>query len=835
MNNSMKKIVLFTLAFLFVWYPTSVFAQGNNINGLNLGSQIKIKVDTDYEIGGIVVKGADQLDPTMVGLLSGLNVGDKVQFPSDKIATAIRNLWDQELFEDVQLFITQKIDRIVYLEFQLKTLPKLSKFYFTGISKGKQDAIRELLDLKRGVFVSENLRITSSNAIEKYFVEKGFIDATANITSIQDSQLLDAVILKIDVTPGPRLKIEEIVFNGNLAISDKKLRKAMDDTHRYRWWNIFGTSKLLKEKLESDKRLIIEAYNEAGYRDMRIQSDTFYRTPEEKLVLEFQIDEGRPYHYKSVSFYGNSKYSTEILQSILKIETGDRFNSKALSTRVNGDPNGNDISSLYLNNGYLFANIIPIEVKVENDSIDLEIRIREGKQATVRKVIVHGNERTNDHVVYREIRTKPGDLFSKSDIMRTVRELGQLGYFDPRQITPVPVPDPMTGTVDLEYTVVEQSTSQLELQGGWGRYTVVGTLGLNFNNFSARNIFNKKSWQPLPTGDGQNITIRAQTNGTFYSSYNFSFTEPWWGGKKPNSVTFSAYHNTMNYNGQQTDSLAQKIGITGVTLGQGKRLKWPDDYFTLFQSIEYRRFDINNYPLVGADFTNGIANSIAYTFALRRDNRDLPIFPTRGSSLAFTIEATPPVSLLDGRDYSKLTSTEKFRFIEYHKWKFTGDYYAQIAKNFVIKSYSEFGFLGKYNDDYGLPPFERFYLGGDGLQNFVLDGREVVGLRGYTNLSLTPDGGGALYNKFTTELRYLLSPNPQAQIFVLAFAEAGNNYDNFADYRPFELKRSNGVGLRIFMPMFGLLGVDLAYGYDNIPGSTGPSGWQTHFVLGQQF
>jgi outer membrane protein insertion porin family len=823
------------LIFTFAWCPRAVYAQGNEINGLTLGSEIKIKADTDYEIGGIQVKGADQLDPTMVGLLSGINVGDKVQFPSDKIAKAIRNLWDQELFEDVQLFITQKVDRIVYLEFQLKTLPKLSKFYFTGISKGKQDAIRELLDLKRGVFVSENLRITSSNAIQKYFIEKGFIDATASITSKQDSQLLDAVILKIDVKPGPRLKIEEIVFNGNLAISDKKLRKAMDDTHRYRWWNIFGTSKLLKEKLESDKRLIIETYNEAGYRDMRIKSDTFYRTPEEKLIVEFQIDEGHPYHYKSVSFYGNSKYSTEILQSILKIKSGDRFNSKALSTRVNGDPNGNDISSLYLNNGYLFANIIPVEVKVENDSIDLEIRIREGKQATVRKVIVHGNERTNDHVVYREIRTKPGDLFSKSDIMRTVRELGQLGYFDPRQITPVPVPDPITGTVDLEYTVVEQSTSQLELQGGWGRYTVVGTLGLNFNNFSARNIFNKKSWQPLPTGDGQNITIRAQTNGTFYSSYNFSFTEPWWGGKKPNSVTFSAYHNTMNYNGQQADSLAQKIGITGVTLGQGKRLKWPDDYFTLFQSIEYRRFDINNYPLVGADFTNGIANSIAYTFALRRDNRDLPIFPTRGSSLAFTVEATPPVSLLDGRDYSKLTATEKFRFIEYHKWKFTGDYYAQIAKNFVVKSYSEFGFLGKYNEDYGLPPFERFYLGGDGLQNFVLDGREVVGLRGYTNLSLTPDGGGALYNKFTTELRYLLSPNPQAQIFVLAFAEAGNNYDNFADYRPFELKRSNGVGLRIFMPMFGLLGVDLAYGYDNIPGSSGPSGWQTHFVLGQQF
>ena len=832
----MNKFIAIAFALFYLGCPTLILSQTYGDVGLSLNSPIEIQPDTDYEIGSIQIKGADQLDPTMVSLLSGLNVGDKVQFPSDKVAKAVRNLWEQELFDDVQLYITKKIERVVYLEFRLKTLPKLSKFYFTGIKKAKQDAIRELLDLKRGKVVSKNLLITSSNAIKKYFIEKGFLEADAEITSFQDSSLLDAVILRIDVNPGERLKIEEIVFKGNKSISDKKLRKVMDDTHRYRWWNIFGISKLLKEKLESDKSLIVEAYNEAGFRDMRIKSDTFYKTPENKLIIEFEIQEGRPYHYKSVSFYGNSKYSTEILQSILKIKAGDRFNSKALYSRVNGDPDGNDISSLYLNNGYLFANVIPVEVKVEKDSIDLEIRIREGKQATVRKVIVNGNERTNDHVIYREIRTRPGDLFSKSDIMRTVRELGQLGYFDPRQITPVPIPDPITGTVDLEYTVVEQSTSQLELQGGWGRFTVVGTLGLNFNNFSARNIFNKRAWQPLPTGDGQNITIRAQTNGTFYSSYNFSFTEPWWGGKKPNSVTFSAYHNTMNYSGQQTvDSLAQKIGITGVTLGQARRLKWPDDYFTLFQSFEYRRFNINNYPLVGASFTNGIANSVAYTFNLRRDNRDLPIFPTRGSSIGFTLEATPPVSLLDGRDYSKLSPTEKFRFIEYYKWKFTGDYYAQIAKNFVIKSYSEFGFLGSYNKDYGLPPFERYYLGGDGLQNFVLDGREVIGLRGYTNFSLTPEGGGALYNKFTTELRYLLSPNPQAQIFVLAFTEAGNNYDNFADYRPFELKRSNGVGLRIFMPMFGLLGVDLAYGYDNLPGTSGPSGWQTHFVLGQQF
>jgi outer membrane protein insertion porin family len=825
MNRILFRLLLVAVSLAFA--PVAAQAQ------IQLGQEIDIKPEVDYEIGGITVSGADQLDPTMVALLSGLNVGDKVQFPSERVAQAVRNLWDQELFSDVQLFVTQKINRTVYLEFRLTTLPKLSKYYFTGIKKGKQDALRELLDLNRGMVVSENLKITSTNAILKHFRDKGFPDATAKISTERDSLLLDAVVLRIDIVPGPRLRIDDIVFHGNTALTDAKLRRVMDDTHRYRKWNIFTTSKWLKEKLEADKVLIVEAYNEAGYRDMRITHDTVYRV-EDKLMIEMTIDEGRPYYFRSISFYGNSKYTTEVLQSILKIEPGDRYDAKALNTRINGDPNSNDISSLYLNNGYLFANVIPVEVKVENDSIDMEIRIREGRQATVRKVIVNGNERTNDHVVYREIRTRPGDLFSKADIMRTVRELGQLGYFDPRQITPVPIPDPVTGTVDLEYTVVEQSTSQLELQGGWGAYTVVGTLGLNFNNFSSRNLFNKKAWQPLPAGDGQTITIRAQTNGTYYSSYNFSFTEPWWGGKKPNSVTFSAYHNTMNYNGR-TDSTAQKIAITGVTLGQGKRLKWPDDYFTLYHALEYRRFDINNYPFVGGNFTTGIANSVAYTLSLRRDNRDLPIFPTRGSSIAFSLEATPPVSLLDGRDYTKLSTEEKFKFIEYHKWKFTGDYYAEIFKNFVVRSYSEFGLLGSYNKAYGLPPFERYYLGGDGLQNFVLDGREIIGLRGYTNYSLTPDGGGALYNKFTTELRYLLSPNPNAQIFVLAFAEAGNNYDNFADYRPFELKRSTGVGLRIFMPMFGLLGVDLGYGFDNLPGQSGPSGWQTHFVLGQQF
>jgi outer membrane protein insertion porin family len=798
---------------------------------------VEITAGIDYEVGGILVTGADELDPSMVTLLSGLRVGDQVQFPSEKVSSAIRNLWKQELFEDVQLFITARNGGVVYLEFRLKTLPKLSKYYFEGISKSRQDALREKLGLSRGTIVSPNLLRTAEATIRKHFVEKGFPDAKAKLTALQDTEFVQAVVVKVEVQPGPRLRIDDIVFTGNSALKSGKLRRAMDELHRLRWWNIFQSAKYLEDKLEGERALIVEAYNHAGYRDARIVRDTVYRIDvkdKPRIRIEFAIEEGRPYYYRSVRFLGNSKYDNATLQSILKIESGDRYDSKLLATRVNGDPNGNDISSLYLNNGYLFSNVIPVEARVENDSIDLEIRIREGRPAKVRKVTVIGNDRTNDHVIYREIRTRPGDLFSKADIQRTIRELGQLGYFDPRSINITPNPDPMTGSVDLEYTVSEQSTSQLELQGGWGANMVIGTAGLNFNNFSARNLFNKKAWRPLPSGDGQTINIRAQSNGTFFSSYNFSFTEPWLGGKKPNSVTFTAYHNRMNMSGR-TDSTAQRINITGVTLGQGLRLKWPDDYFTLYHAIDYRRFDINNYPFGTGMFTSGIANSIAYNFTLRRDNRDLPIFPTRGSSLSFNVEATPPISLLDGRDYSKLTANEKYKFIEYYKFKFSGDYYVQLAKNLVVRSYGEFGFLGSYNNDYGLPPFERFYMGGDGLQNFVLDGREIIGLRGYTNFSLTPNGGGALYNKFTSELRYLISPNPSAQIFVLGFVEAGNNYLNFEDYQPFELKRSAGVGLRIFMPMFGLLGVDLGHGFDPMPGQITPSGWQTHFVLGQQF
>jgi len=787
----------------------------------------------EYEIGGILVTGADHLDPSVIQLLSGLTAGDRLTLPGEKVTNAIKTLWNQKLFDNVQIYVHERQGDIVFLTIALQPLPKLSKFYFTGLTKPQQDAVRELIQLQRGAVVSENLKVTAANKITKRYLEKGYPDCRVNVVQAVDSAATDRVNLGFDVNLGVRLRIASIDFVGNPSYPDAKLRSKFKETHQHAAWNIFQSSKLLADKYADDQRKLIGFYNTKGFRDARVVRDSSYRTSE-GLHLKIFLEEGKPHFFRNISFVGNSEYPTDVLESILRIQKGERYDAKRLYERVNGDPNSNDIASLYLNNGYLFSNVMPVETRVENDSIDLEIRVREGRPATINKVTVTGNDRTNDHVIYREVRTRPGDLFSRADIQRTIRELGQLGYFDARNVNVTPKPNAETGTVDLEYTVVEQSTSQLELQGGWGANTVVGTLGLNFNNFSARNIGNKKAWKPLPTGDGQTINLRAQTNGTFFSSYSFSFSEPWLGGKKPNALSVSAYHNIMNSNGR-TDSLAQKISITGVSVGLGRRLKWPDDYFTLFQQVEFRRFDVNNYPFIGGDFKQGVMHALAYSFVLRRDNRDYPIFPTRGTSFNFTLEATPPLSLLDGRDYSKLTATEKYRWVEYHKWKMTFDSYALLAKNTVFRGYMEFGMLGMYNANYGLPPLERYYLGGDGLQNFVLDGREIVGLRGYQNYSLTPNGGGALYNKLTAELRYLVTPNPSAQIFLLAFAEAGNNVDRFRDYNPFYLKRSAGVGLRIFMPMFGLLGVDLAHGFDPQPGALTPSGWRTHFVMGQQF
>lgn len=815
-----KNLSLLILTFIFSF---SAFAQ-----------DIELNPRTEYEIGGMTVVGADNLDPTVIQLLSGLTVGDKIKIPGEKMTNAVKRLWEQGLFADVSVAIVQKQGTVIFLEIRLVELPRLSRFYFTGISRNKQDDLREALSFRRGNIITENLIVTSQNKINKIYRDKGYLNATSEITVEMDTGTVGTATLRIDVTPGERVKIENITFYGNESFSDGDLRGEMEETKRYAWFNIFRSSKFLRTEYEADLNTIVDYYNENGYRDARVIRDSVYQVSPTRVQVDVYLEEGPQYYFRDISFIGNSKYSTELLRNVLQIESGDIYNSRRLNERVQFDPQGQDVASIYLDNGYLFSSITPVEVLVENDSIDIEIRIREGRQATINVVKIVGNDRTNDHVIYREVRTRPGDLFSRSDIQRTIRELQQLSYFDPRSINVTPQPNPETGTVDLEYTVTEQSTSQLQLQGGWGQNQIVGTLGLSFNNFSLRNVLNGDAWQPLPSGDGQTINLRAQASGRFFQSYSFSFTEPWLGGQKPRSFTVSAYHN-INQGFREDDF---RIAITGINLGLGERLTIPDDYFTLFYGVELRQFNTQNPRGTAATLPEGISQSLNFNLQLKRDNRDIPIFPTRGSTVSLSLEVTPPVSLMAREGFlvkEDYFDENPFRFIEYHKWKFNAEWFTELAKNTVFRGYAEFGFLGSFNDEYGLSPFERFFVGGDGLQNFAIDGREIIGLRGYPNLSLTPGTGDPLFNKFSFELRYLISPNPNAQIYALSFLEAGNSFSNFNEYQPFNLKRSTGAGVRIFMPMFGLLGVDLGYGFDPIGDFGEPSGWQTHFVIGQQF
>ncbi|MAN02216.1 MAG: outer membrane protein assembly factor BamA [Owenweeksia sp.] len=804
--------------------------------------QLALEGGGTYEIGGITITGSDNLDHQVILLISGLKVGQKIELPGEETTRAIKNLWNQRLFDDIGIFITEIKGNVAFLEIRLKELPKLSKYYIKGIRKSKQDNLREEINLSSGTIVTENLIVNTENIAREYFVEKGYLNAEVDVVKRIDTTSNNAVILGVIVDRGEKVKIKEIEFEGNENLSDRKLRKAMKETKRKRIWNIFKSSKFIRDDYEEDKHKIIEKYNQNGYRDARIVHDTIYKIKDDRIEIDMTIEEGHKYYFRDITWLGNTKYSNETLSKILNIQKGDVYDAAYLQERLFLDPQGGDVSSLYLDNGYLFFDLNPVEVLVENDSIDIEMRIREGRQATISKVTVVGNDRTNDHVIMRELRTKPGELFRRSDIQRSMRELQQLGYFEPTELNVNPRPNAETGTVDIEYSVVERSTSQLELQGGYGAGRIVGTLGLNFNNFSARNIFNKRAWKPLPSGDGQTINLRAQSNGLFYQSYSASFTEPWLGGKKPNSLTVSLYHNIQNLNGRSKDDpLRQSLTITGVTVGLGQRLKWPDDYFTLYNAVDYQVYNLRRYPLAGIQFTEGQVHNLALRSTFGRNSTDYPIYPRRGSLFNVTVEATPPYSLLNGRDYSSLSDPEKYELLEYYKLKVNSSWFTEIFNKAVIKTAGEFGYLGAYNDDVGLPPFERFYVGGDGLQNFVLDGREIIGLRGYPNNQIVPNGGGssnlggALYNKFTLELRYLITENPSAQIFMLSFLEAGNNYDTFENYQPFRLKRSAGAGVRIFMPMFGLLGIDFGYGFDAIPGQLQPSGWNTHFIIGQQF
>ncbi len=814
----------------------------------------------EYTIGGVEIVGIRSLDRSIIKFTSGLIEGQKIRIPGDPISDAIKNLWKQGFFDDVKINVTKIIGDDIFLQIELVEKSRLSKFSFRGgVKKSEADDLREKIRLIKGKIVTSHLLGSVENTVREFYVAKGYLNVKVAVISEEDvaSKSKDVIVI-IQVDKGGKVRVEDVNITGNTIVKDWKLRRKMKDTKRFRWYNVFNTAKFLEENYEKDKPKLLEDYQALGYRDARILKDTFYFVSPNRVKIDITIDEGHKYYFRSISWMGNSKYRNGQLDTVLGIKKGDVFNQSVLDQKLYSNPSGYDISSIYMDDGYLFFQLNPLEKNVENDSIDLQINIYEGRQAIINKVSVVGNTKTNDHVIMRELRTRPGQLFRRSDIIRTQRELSQLGYFDPEKMGVTPSPNPANGTVDIEYKVEEKPSDQVELSGGWGAGRLVGTLGVTFNNFSARNFFNTKAWAPLPSGDGQRLSIRAQSTGIYYQSYNLSFTEPWLGGKKPNSLSLSVFHNVQT-NGQLKkikDNEGNKIAnparadinITGVSVGFGKRLKWPDDYFHLYVEEYLGRYNLHNYFSVFS-FGNGVANNFKTTVNVSRNSlQGNPIFPTGGSNITFVAALTPPYSLFNHKDYSTLSAQEKNRYVEYQKYKFTTQWYMQLtnqraaegkeARNLVFKASMGFGILGMYNNKVGTAPFERFYLGGSGLTGFALDGREIIALRGYDDNSISgaDQRGCSVISKYTMELRYPVSLNPQATIFMLGFAEAGNATQTFKEYNPFQVKRSAGFGVRIFLPMFGLLGLDYGWGFDTVPyyPGTGNGKGQFHFTIGAQ-
>ena len=822
MRNKLQIVIL-----IFLLTSLNTFSQFSINTGL---SGIKYEKPQEFEIGGITIVGIKYLDHDVLINITGLSVGDIIMVPGEKLTKAVNKLWDQGLFSDVILRATKITGNTIFLEIELVERPRLSKFKFTGVKKHEADDLRDLIKLVKGNQVTDDIINNAKNSIENYFIDKGFLNTDVSITQIDDTSLVNNVILNIDITNLERIKIDNIYFTGNTVLKDSKLRRAMKETKRKTWYNIFKSSKYIEANFKEDKNSILRKYNELGFRDAKILVDSISDINDNKINLYISIEEGEKFFFRNISWVGNTKYSSEQLSAILGIKKGDIYDQSVLEEKIFVDQQG--VFSLYQDDGYLFSSINPVEVLVDKDSIDIEMQVYEGKQATINNIIINGNTKTNEHVIRREIRTKPGQLYNRSDIIRTHRELATLGYFDPENIGVNPIPNPVDGTVDIEYTLEEKPSDQIELSGGWGAGMIVGTLGLSFNNFSAKNILNKSSWSPLPSGDGQRLSVRAQSNGIYYQAYNMSFVEPWLGGKKPNSLTVSLFRTVQSDGRDKNDPDRQGITITGAAIGLGKRLKWPDDFFTLYNELSFQSYNLQQWSYF--IFKDGQANNLSFKTNFARNSVDQPIYPRKGSNFSIGLQITPPYSLFNGKDYSTLEDKEKFKWIEYHKWTFSGSWFTKLAGDLVLNTKVNFGFLGYFNKDVR-SPFEGFYVGGDGLSGYNLYGRETIAMRGYDNGSLTPSKGGNIYNKYTLELRYPLSLNPQATLYGLAFLEGGNSWHEFNEFNPFEIKRAAGIGMRIFLPMFGMLGIDWGYGFDDIVGQPSANKSQFHFVIGQQF
>nr|MBC7613174.1 outer membrane protein assembly factor BamA [Pseudopedobacter sp.] len=828
----------FFIIIFFTGLSFQAFSQGLRTSSSKPGTDLNYSNPKEYTIGGININGVKYLDQSVLITISKLNVGDRILVPGDATSAAVKNLWAQGLFDDVSLEINKISGDTIFFDLNLVERPRVSRIKLSGLSKSETNDIQEKLNNLKGKIVNDNLKNNINSIIKKHFYEKGYLNTTIKITPVKDTSDVNSQIVKVDVDKKSKVKVNAINIEGNKDFSDAKLKKYLKKTHERAFYKIFGSGKFLRDKYEEDKTTMITKMREKGYRDAEIISDSVYRHDDKSVNIGMKLHEGPKYYFGDIKFSGNAKYSSDILKQVLKIDKGEVFSEAKLEKTLRSSPSSEDVSSLYLNDGYLTFNADPVQTKIYNDTVDLDIRIYEGPQYTVNKIILKGNELTNDKVVLREIRTKPGQKFSKDLLVRSQRQISQLGNFDEQKIDIKPIPNPVDGTVDIQYTVVEKPSDQIELSGGFGGGRVVGTLGLTFNNFSAKNLFNLKAYKPLPKGDGQKLSIRGQTNGKFYQSYSFSFSEPWFGGKKPIYFGISAFTSLQSNGLSNSNPSFQKIRLNGLTFSLGKQLKWPDDYFRIDYAANLQQFKLRNYA--GYLFENGDSYDLSISQVLSRNSVDAPIFPTSGSNIKFTVQATLPYSSFNGKNYNNLATSDKYKFAEYHKWKFESQFFQRIYGKLVLKAQAQFGFLGYYSKDVGQAPFGRFKLGGDGLQGFdFLQGSEVIGLRGYTNNSVVPEGspttaGSPIFNKYVLELRHPITLNQSATVFVLAFAEGGNTWNTFKDFNPFNVKRSVGVGARIYLPIFGLLGIDYGYGFDKIPGNAAANGAQFHFSIAQQ-
>lgn len=852
-------------------------------------SDINYMNPQEYEIGGIVVEGAKFVDGSMLSMIAGLRVGDKVKVPGDDFSTAVKKIWDQGMFEDVAINVTDFVGNKVFLQIVIKERPRVSKFSFKGIKKSEADEIRNKINLSRGDIATDHLLTKTRRIIEDYYYDKGYLNVNIDIEQTADTARESYIDMRINIDKGPKVRIGQINVYGNENMSDGQILAAMKETKQrghfdpltplgplvvntvadvvtlkplkaitgveeYFYDNyrprIFKASRYLESNFKDDEQKIIEKYNAKGYRDAIIVRDSVYKIDDRNVGIDLVIDEGDKYYYRDISWTGNTKYTAETLNSVLGIKKGDVYNKELLTKNLTYSETSLDISSLYMDDGYLFFRVDPVEVCVENDSIDLEIRLHEGKQARISNVTLKGNTKTFDHVVLREIYTRPGQLFSRSDVTRTIRELATLGFFNQESINPDVKPNYVDNTVDIEYSVEEAAADQVRFSAGYGYQMLILQAGLQFSNFSMRNLFNKSAWKPIPVGDGQKLGINVTTYGSRFINYGISFTEPWLGGRKPNSLSVSLYQSFYS-NGQDrkiiVDGKKEKnpnfgwFQMTGFTIGLGRRLTWPDDYFSVYQGVNLMRYNLNKYKPAYFEIGdgNGKFNLISYNFVLSRNSVSQPLYPRNGSEFQLGLEITPPYSLFTNKNYTGLSDNEKYKWIEMHKWTFKAVWYSELYDKLVLMTRVRFGYLGHYNSQIGATPFHRFYLGGDGLSNVSMDSRELIGMRGYKNESLTPGyyinsnmGGGDMYTKYTMELRYPLSLNPQATIYALTFLEAGNCWLGFKDFNPFDVKRSAGLGVRIYLPMFGLLGLDWGYGFDDVYGTTGNNGSQFHFSIG---